>query len=65
MVQCLVCRESEAKYKCPACGMQTCSLPCVKRHKMESSCSGKRPRSEQVPIRQFNDDVLHKGMLYS
>ena len=30
------------KYKCPRCGVQTCSLTCVKRHKLWSQCSGVR-----------------------
>ena len=30
------------KYKCPRCGVQTCSLACVKRHKLWSQCSGIR-----------------------
>lgn len=30
------------KYKCPRCAIQTCSLACVKRHKLWSQCSGVR-----------------------
>lgn len=30
------------KYKCPRCTIQTCSLSCVKRHKLWSQCSGTR-----------------------
>lgn len=30
------------KYKCPRCSIQTCSLPCSKRHKLWSQCSGVR-----------------------
>ena len=29
-----VCKEREARYKCPGCGCQTCSAPCVKQHKV-------------------------------
>ena len=32
----------QLKYKCPRCGIQTCSLPCVKKHKLWSQCSGVR-----------------------
>lgn len=30
------------KYTCPRCGIHTCSLPCVKRHKAWAQCSGIR-----------------------
>ena len=30
------------KYTCPRCGIHTCSLPCVKRHKSWAQCSGIR-----------------------
>lgn len=30
------------KYSCPRCGIHTCSLPCVKRHKSWAQCSGIR-----------------------
>jgi len=35
---CAVCRAEAAKYKCPRCFVQTCSLACVKRHKEDSQC---------------------------
>jgi hypothetical protein len=64
MTACQVCGECEAKYKCPACSLQTCSLPCVSKHKKEQRCSGKRPRSDYVKITEFKDDTLHRGMFY-
>jgi hypothetical protein len=33
---------SRPKYKCPRCTVQTCSVECVKRHKLWSQCSGAR-----------------------
>jgi hypothetical protein len=33
---------SRPKYKCPRCTIQTCSVECVKRHKLWSQCSGAR-----------------------
>jgi hypothetical protein len=39
---CAICHTNPFKYKCPRCGIQTCSLPCVKRHKLWSHCSGVR-----------------------
>ncbi|EEH06867.1 conserved hypothetical protein [Histoplasma capsulatum G186AR] len=39
---CTICRINEPKYKCPRCATPTCSLPCSKRHKLWSQCSGVR-----------------------
>ena len=30
------------KYTCPRCGIHTCSLPCVQKHKRRAQCSGVR-----------------------
>lgn len=30
------------KYRCPRCSTRTCSLPCTRRHKLWSECSGVR-----------------------
>ena len=37
-VACSVCSMGCAKYKCPRCLVQTCSLACVKRHKEDTQC---------------------------
>lgn len=34
------------KYTCPRCGTHTCSLPCVKKHKVRALCSGVRNSAE-------------------
>ncbi|KAK2785980.1 hypothetical protein FQN53_007083 [Emmonsiellopsis sp. PD_33] len=39
---CTICHINPPKYKCPRCLTSTCSLPCVKRHKIWSQCSGVR-----------------------
>jgi hypothetical protein len=44
VVQCEVCAAAAAKYKCPRCFVQTCSLACVKRHKRERECTGRHSR---------------------
>ncbi|KAM5431745.1 hypothetical protein MferCBS31731_007750 [Microsporum ferrugineum] len=36
-VSCQVCSQEQAKYRCPACGVQSCSLACSKSHK--TTCS--------------------------
>ena len=39
---CAICHTNPLKYRCPRCSIQTCSLACVKRHKLWSQCSGIR-----------------------
>jgi hypothetical protein len=39
---CAICHTNPLKYRCPRCSVQTCSLACVKRHKLWSQCSGIR-----------------------
>ena len=63
-VVCEICTEKQAKYKCPACSRQTCSLECVRRHKVDTSCTGKRPRTEKVAMKDFKDSILIKGMIF-
>ncbi|KAK9441876.1 HIT zinc finger [Metarhizium brunneum] len=46
---CSICHVSTPKYKCPRCNIQTCSLPCAKKHKAWSECSGRRDPTTYVP----------------
>ncbi|KIW99886.1 uncharacterized protein Z518_10814 [Rhinocladiella mackenziei CBS 650.93] len=39
---CAICHANSIKYTCPRCGIHTCSLPCVRRHKTWAQCSGIR-----------------------
>ncbi|PKY00065.1 hypothetical protein P168DRAFT_276491 [Aspergillus campestris IBT 28561] len=39
---CTICHIHPPKYRCPRCSTRTCSLPCSKRHKLWSQCSGVR-----------------------
>ncbi|EFW18296.1 hypothetical protein D8B26_005108 [Coccidioides posadasii str. Silveira] len=39
---CTICHTHLPKYTCPRCSTRTCSLPCSKRHKLWSQCSGVR-----------------------
>ncbi|KAG6007889.1 hypothetical protein E4U21_005367 [Claviceps maximensis] len=49
---CSICHVSAPKYKCPRCNTQTCSLPCTKKHKAWSECSGRRdPTAYVAPSR--------------
>ncbi|KAK2824859.1 hypothetical protein Q7C36_018786 [Tachysurus vachellii] len=52
---CDVCEVQEAKYCCPGCLKCSCSLSCVKQHKLQSGCSGVRDRTAFVPLSRFGD----------
>ncbi|KAL4747244.1 hypothetical protein BDW72DRAFT_18118 [Aspergillus terricola var. indicus] len=39
---CAICHIQPPKYRCPRCSIRTCSLPCTRRHKLWSQCSGVR-----------------------
>eukprot|EP01025_Chloroclados_australasicus_P068508 TRINITY_DN9517_c0_g1_i1.p3 TRINITY_DN9517_c0_g1~~TRINITY_DN9517_c0_g1_i1.p3 ORF type:complete len:300 (+),score=24.66 TRINITY_DN9517_c0_g1_i1:134-901(+) len=57
---CEICQQKTWKYKCPRCSLKTCSLDCVNKHKTETQCSGKRKRTEFVPMDKFDDNLLIK-----
>lgn len=57
-IQCAVCKSSASLYKCPACSITTCSCECVKKHKIQSGCNGKRNRAEFVSKSGFTDKHL-------
>ena len=52
---CETCGEAPSKYTCPRCGTKTCGLACVRRHKFERGCDGKRSRTSFVDVRAFTD----------
>lgn len=51
-----------AVYKCPGCGIGSCSVACVKKHKDETQCDGKRNQVTFIPLSQFTDQQLLSGM---
>ncbi|KAA8493287.1 Box C/D snoRNA protein 1 [Porphyridium purpureum] len=53
MVVCESCRSVEARYRCPACGVRTCSVECVTRHKQNDRCSGTRDRAQFVSKKEY------------
>ncbi|KAG7323459.1 hypothetical protein KOW79_013161 [Hemibagrus wyckioides] len=55
LTSCDVCEAEEAKYRCPNCLKCSCSLPCVKQHKLRTGCSGVRDRTAFVPLSHFSD----------
>lgn len=46
---CAICHVSTPKYKCPRCGMRTCSLGCIKKHKSWAECTGERDPTTYIP----------------
>ena len=59
---CQICEKELAKYKCPACGCQTCSLNCVRLHKIRFNCTGQKPKTEFVPMKDMTSDILYKDI---
>ncbi|KAF9359424.1 hypothetical protein BGX26_012324 [Mortierella sp. AD094] len=55
IVNCEVCGISTAKYKCPGCFCQTCSLKCSKQHKLDTTCSGVRSKTHFVERKQYSE----------
>ena len=45
---CQNCQHEDFKYKCPACGVQTCSLACTKAHRNSTG-----EHHSQIDVRQL------------
>jgi hypothetical protein len=62
--KCDSCQTKEMKYKCPKCLKLSCSLTCVKEHKLKSGCDGTKPIYEHrmMPLSEMNTDILRKDM---
>ncbi|KAJ6783198.1 hypothetical protein PWT90_01238 [Aphanocladium album] len=50
---CAICHITAPKYKCPRCGLRSCSLACIKKHKAWSECSGARDPTTYLPPSQL------------
>ncbi|XP_068546431.1 box C/D snoRNA protein 1 [Anas acuta] len=53
--RCETCSEEEAKYRCPRCMKYSCSLLCVKKHKLALSCNGIRDKTSFISVNEFTD----------
>ncbi|XP_066857337.1 box C/D snoRNA protein 1 [Anser cygnoides] len=53
--RCETCSEEEAKYRCPRCMKYSCSLSCVKKHKLALSCNGVRDKTSFISVNEFTD----------
>ena len=58
MSSCVCVCGAAVKYRCPACGVRSCSAPCVARHKADANCTGKRPVAPYKPLLELGDDDL-------
>ncbi|KAH9253197.1 hypothetical protein BASA81_008879 [Batrachochytrium salamandrivorans] len=45
---CQVCQAKAFKYSCPKCETKTCSVDCVKRHKLETECDGRLAKRQKT-----------------
>jgi hypothetical protein len=61
---CQECHMEQSIYQCPACNIRTCSLQCCQAHKTRTQCSGKRPRSEYLPLCRMNDSTLRSDYFF-
>ncbi|KAL2089540.1 hypothetical protein ACEWY4_014228 [Coilia grayii] len=55
LTSCGMCETEEARYRCPGCMTHSCSLVCVKKHKVETGCSGVRDKTAFVPLSEFDE----------
>lgn len=63
---CSICLENGFKYTCPACGAKTCSVECVKRHKLRSECTGIVDPTKFVPNKDLtaNQSLVNRDYNY-
>jgi len=60
---CEICEQNPHKYTCPACATRSCSLECVRKHKIDTSCTGKRV-PQYIPINQMTSDDLRHDFFF-
>jgi hypothetical protein len=54
-----MCNQKEMKYKCPGCFKLTCGLKCLKDHKEQFSCDGKKKEVAcHKELRKMDDMTL-------
>ncbi|KAI6648848.1 Box C/D snoRNA protein 1 [Oopsacas minuta] len=61
---CQTCVAEEWKYRCPACSLRSCSLSCVKQHKLDRNCSGERDKSKLVPQAEYNENTFYSDYFF-
>ncbi|KAI8998434.1 hypothetical protein BC832DRAFT_565807 [Gaertneriomyces semiglobifer] len=61
---CDVCGTHPFKYKCPRCFCRSCSLVCSKEHKVQSSCTGQRNKTEFVPMSKYTPNHMSSDYVF-
>ncbi|KAJ1505682.1 Box C/D snoRNA protein 1, partial [Coelomomyces lativittatus] len=61
---CCVCRTQPFKYKCPRCLIQSCSLTCVKIHKLELNCNGERDKTKFISLASYDENDLYSDYTF-
>ncbi|GAM34875.1 HIT finger domain protein [Talaromyces pinophilus] len=54
---CSICHINPPKYRCPRCSVRTCSLPCTRKHKTWSSCTGVRDPAAYLTRSQLETEA--------
>ncbi|CEI92129.1 hypothetical protein RMCBS344292_06400 [Rhizopus microsporus] len=62
--ECEICHTEDWKYTCPRCLIHTCSVPCVKKHKLDTQCSGERDKTAYVPLKSYNESTMMSDYTY-
>lgn len=62
---CSICQVNESKYTCPACGMKSCSLECVRRHKKQNECTGMVDQGKFILRKELSEDSIHINRDYN
>jgi hypothetical protein len=62
---CSICHLNNFKYTCPACGVQTCCIDCVKRHKKQTECTGTVDLTKFVSRNELAQDSAYMNRDYN
>lgn len=62
--KCSVCLLNLSKYQCPGCNIKFCSVPCCKKHKEETKCTGERSKTVYIDLQNFKDSHLMSDYYY-
>lgn len=64
-MSCSVCNLNPIKYTCPACGVKTCSFPCVQKHKQDSKCTGTVDQTKFLGKKELSSTDSHINRDYN
>ena len=62
-LSCALC-TTPGRYKCPSCATSTCSLPCSRKHKQDTGCTGERDRAQYVPMNAYGWGTMMRDYCY-